>query len=161
MARPNKYDTNIKPFLKQIADWKRNGATDEQVCKQLHVSCSVFYAAKAKHKEFSDVLKISRDGFVADLRGELARLAFKHELTTTKEYTATDAEGIAKTCVEKTTKEIDGNIAAIHLLLKNLDRKNWADNPQNVELKKQELELKKLIAEANNFDLNLGENNDV
>lgn len=155
MGRPNKYESHIKPYLKQIAEWKKNGATDEQVCEQLGVSRSVFYAAKAKYKEFSDVLKNSRENFVADLRGELARLAFKHSLETVKVYSKTDEDGQTVTYKEKTSKEVDGDIAAIHLLLKNLDKDNWADNPQNLKIKQQELELKKLIAEAANFDLNL------
>lgn len=155
MGRPNKYESHIKPYLKQIAEWKKNGATDEQVCEQLGISRSVFYAAKAKYKEFSDVLKNSRENFVADLRGELARLAFKHSLETIKVYSKTDEDGQMVTYKEKTSKEVDGDIAAIHLLLKNLDKDNWADNPQNLKIKQQELELKKLIAEAANFDLNL------
>ena len=52
---------------------------------------------------------------------------------------------------EITTKEVDGNIAAAHLLLKNLDKNNWKDNWDNYEFKKQELELKKQIAENNLF----------
>ena len=155
MGRPNKYESHIKPYLKQIAEWKKNGATDEQVCEQLGVSRSVFYAAKAKYKEFSDVLKNSREAFVADLRGELARLAFKHNLETVKVYSKTDEDGQTVTYKEKTSKEVDGDIAAIHLLLKNLDRENWADNPQGIKIKQQELELKKLIASAQNFDLDL------
>lgn len=157
MARPNKYDSHIKPHLKQIAEWKKNGATDKQVCENLGVSESVFYAAKAKYKEFSEILKNSREAFVADLRGELARLAFKHTLETVKVYSKTDESGQTVTYKEKTSKEVDGDIAAIHLLLKNLDKENWADNPQGLKIKQQELELKKLIAEANNFDLNMTE----
>lgn len=154
MGRPNKYNTHIKPYLKQIAEWKKNGATDQQVCEQLGVSPSVFYAAKVKYKEFSEILKNSRENFIADLRGELARLAFKHNLETVKVYSKTE-DGKTVTYKEKTSKEVDGDIAAIHLLLKNLDRDNWADNPQGLEIKKRELELKKLIAEAQNFDLDL------
>lgn len=155
-GRPNKYESHIKPFLKQIAEWKKNGATDEQVCEQLGVSKSVFYAAKVKYSEFAEVLKNSRENFIADLRGELARLAFKHNLETVKVYSKTE-DGKTVTYKEKTSKEVDGDIAAIHLLLKNLDKDNWADNPQSLKIKQQELELKKLIAEANNFDLNITE----
>ena len=153
MGRPNKYDSHIKPYLKQIAEWKRNGATDEQICEQLDVSKSVYYDAKAKYSEFSEILKNSKAMFISDLRGELARLAFKHTLSTVKVYTKNDEKGNPITYREKTEKEVDGDIAAIHLLLKNLDRDHWADNPLGLELKKQELELRRVIAEANNFDL--------
>ena len=152
MGRPNKYDSHIKPYLKQISEWKRNGATDDQICEQLDVSKSVYYDAKAKYSEFSEILKNSKALFVSDLRGELARLAFKHTLSTVKVYTKSDEKGNPITYREKTEKEVDGDIAAIHLLLKNLDRDNWADNPQGLELKKQELELRRMLAEAREFD---------
>lgn len=153
MGRPNKYDSHIKPYLEQIKQWKRQGATDAQICEQLGVSQSVYFDAKKKYSEFANALKNSREAFVADLKGELARLAFKHELKTTKIYTTTDSNGNEKKHTEITKKEVDGDIAAIQILLKNLDKDNWSDNPQLVKLKQQELELKKLIAEANNFDL--------
>lgn len=156
MGRPSKYFTHIKPFLKQIAEWKRNGATDQQICEQLGVSKTVFYDAKVKYPEFAEVMKNSRAAFIADLRGELARLAFKHTLKTKKVYTKTEG-GQSVTYQEVTEKDVDGDIAAIHLLLKNLDRDNWAENPQLLDLKRREFELKKLLAEANNFDLSFEE----
>ena len=56
---------------------------------------------------------------------------------------------------EITTREVDGDVAAINLLLKNLDRDNWANDPQVLSLRQQELELRKAIAEANNFDIDI------
>jgi hypothetical protein len=53
---------------------------------------------------------------------------------------------------EIVTKEIDGDIAAINLLLKNLDKENWSNDPANLELRRQELELRKAIARDNAFD---------
>ena len=156
-GRPNKYDTHIKPYLEQIKQWKRQGVTDAQICKELNVSVSVFCDAKNKYSEFSEVLKESTARFCADLRGEMARLAFKHELKTTKIYTTTEADGSTKTHKEVTVKEVDGNVTAQHLLLKNMDRENWADNPQDLALKKEQNELKRLLAEANNFDLSLAD----
>lgn len=157
-GRPSKYDTHVKPFLKQIGEWKRNGATDEQIEEKLGVSHDAFITYKKKYSELSEVLKKSIDGFVADLRGELARLAFKHTLTTTKAYFKKNEQGEEIEYRERTEKEVDGDIAAIHLLLKNLDKDKWADNPQKLALQKEELKLKQMIAEANNFDFGSGEN---
>ena len=151
MGRSSKYDTHVKPFLNQIKEWKRQGATDAQVCEQLGVTRSRFAEYKKIYAELADVLKTSREQFVADLRGELARLAFKHTLKTTKQYITENADGSKRTHTEIVTKEIDGDVAALHLLLKNLDRDNWADNPQLYKLREQELELKKKAAEANNW----------
>jgi len=154
MGRPNKYDTHIKPYLEQIKEWKRHGATDEQICEQLHIALSTYYDAKTKYAEFSEIFKTSKELFIADLKGELAKLAQKHKLETVKAYTRTE-DGKSVTYKEKIIKEVDADVAAIHLLLKNLDRDNWANDPQTLDLRKREFELKKLIAEANNFDLDL------
>lgn len=153
MGRIGKYESNVKPYIEQIKQWRRNGATDEQICEQLDISKDAFYNYAKKYAEFNDALKKSRADFVNDLKGELARIAFKHELKTTKIYTTVDSEGKEKKHTEVTSKEVDGDIAAIQILLKNLDRDNWADNPQLLKIKQQELELKKMLAEANNFDL--------
>lgn len=147
MARPTGY-TVIKENLAQIKEWKKLGATDEQVCQQLNIGKSTFYKYKAKNKEFAEALKIGVQDFVANLKGELAGLATKHTLETKKQYIKVDQETGHKTqYTEITTKEIDANIGAIHLLLKNLDRDNWSNDWQNHELKKQELELRKKIAD--------------
>lgn len=151
MGRPSKYNTHIKPYLNEIKEWKKNGATDEQICKSLGVSMSVFYDAKAKYSEFSEIFRLGRELFTADLKGELAKLAKKHVLTTRKIYTKKDEDGKAITYTEVTEKEVDASVTAINLLLKNNDE-NWADDPKSMDLRKQELELKRMIAEANNFD---------
>ena len=122
VGRPNKYDSHIKPYLKQIAEWKKNGATDEQVCKQLGVSLAVFYAAKAKYQEFSEALKNSREAFVADLRGELARLAFKHNLETVKVYSKTDESGQTVTYKEKPAKRWTATLPQFIFFLKILTK---------------------------------------
>lgn len=151
LGRPNKYETHIKPYIVQIAQWKRNGATDEQVCEQLGVSRSVYYEAKKNYKDFSDALKNSREGFIADLKGELARLAFKHTLKTLKVYTKTEPDGKTYTHKEKTSKEIDGDIAAIHLLLKNLDP-NWHnDDSATIDIKREQLRIAREKMENDNW----------
>lgn len=158
MGRIGKYESNVKPYIEKVKQWRRNGATDEQICEQLDISINAFYVYAKKYNEFNEALKKSRADFVNDLKGELARLAFKHELTTKKVYTTTGEDGKEKKHVEITTKEVDGDIAAIQILLKNLDKENgWADNPLQLELRQREHELKKLLAEAQNIDLDLSE----
>lgn len=161
VGRKSKYDECVKPYLKQIAKWKRVGATDEQICEQLSISKTSFYEYQKKYAEFAESLKKGRTELVMDLRGELARIAFKHTLETKKRYIREDIATKHKIqYTEITTKEVDGDIAAINLLLKNLDE-NWSNDPQNLALRKQELELRKAIAEANNFDLDIGEEDDA
>lgn len=154
-GRKTVYDTHIAPRLQDIKNWRKVGATVENICDALGVSKTTFHKYLNDKEEFADAYKKGKAELVMDLRGELARIAFKHTLETKKQYIKQDIETGHKTqYTEITTKDVDGDIAAINLLLKNLD-KNWSNDPQNLALRKQELELRKAIAAANNFDLDL------
>lgn len=153
-GRPSKYDANVKPHLKQIREWRKVGATIEDICEVLDISRSTWNEYEKKHADFSDTIKKGKKEFCLDLRGELAKLAKKHTLETKKQYIKVDEEtGNRTQYTEITTKEVDADIAAINLLLKNLDRENWSNDPAHTELRRQELELRKKIAAANNFDV--------
>lgn len=153
-GRPSKYETHIKNRLEEIREWRKVGGTVENICGVLDISPATWHEYAKKHPEFSDAIKKGQDEFCLDLRGELAKLCKKHTLETKKQYIKHDMEtGHEIKYTEITIKEVDADIAAINLLLKNLDRENWSNDPQNLELRKQELELRRQIAEANNFDL--------
>lgn len=154
-GRRNKYETNVKPHLAQIKEWLKVGATVAKICDTLKISESSWYAYEKQYSEFSEAIKCSVGDFCLDLRGELAKLATKHTLETKKQYIKQDVETGSKTqYTEITTKEVDADKVAIHMLLKNLDP-DWHDDPAQFDLRKQELELRKEIAKASNFDLNI------
>lgn len=156
-GRKTVYDTHIAPRLQDIRRWRKVGATVENMCDALDVSKTTFHKYLNEKPEFADAYKKGTVELVMDLRGELARIAFKHSLETKKQYIKQDeVTGHRTQYTEITSKEVDGDIAAINLLLKNLDE-NWSNDPQNLALRKQELELRKAIAAANNFDIDLEE----
>ena len=156
-GRKSAYDEKIAPRLKDIRKWRKVGATVENMADALGVSKTTFHKYLNEKPEFADAYKKGTFDLVMDLRGELARIAFKHTLETKKQYIKQDEVTGHKTAyTEITTREVDGDIAAINLLLKNLDE-SWSNDPQNLALRKQELELRKQIAAANNFDINLEE----
>lgn len=151
MGRKSKVDI-VRDNLEQIKRWKKQGATDEQIYKQLGVSKACWYKYLADNQDLKDALKTSVEFFVMDLRGELARQAMKHTIETKKTYIKKDLEtGHSTQYQEITTKEVDGNIGAIHLLLKNLDPEHWKENWDSYEFKKQELEIRKQLADNASF----------
>lgn len=153
-GRRGKYETHVEPHLERIREWRKVGATVENICEVLGIGVSTWFEYEKRYPDFADAIKKGTAEFCLDLRGELAKLATKHTLETKKQYIKQDAETGNKTqYTEITTKEVDADIAAINLLLKNLDRENWSNDPAHVELRRQELELRKQIAAANNFDL--------
>lgn len=151
MARPSKLKL-ITDNLEKIKQWKRNGATDEQICKALDITTSNWYKHLSENKELYDAIKNARQSLALDLRGELARQAMKHTLETKKQYIKHDLETGHKTqYTEITTKEVDGNVAAAHLLLKNIDGEHWKESWDAYEFKKQELEIRRQQVENNSF----------
>lgn len=147
MARPSKLKV-ITDNLEKIKQWKRNGATDEQICKALDITTSNWYKHLSENKELYDAIKNARQSLALDLRGELARQALKHTLETKKQYVKQDLETGHKTqYTEITSKEVDGNVAAAHLLLKNIDGEHWKESWDTYEFKKQELEIRKKMAD--------------
>lgn len=151
-GRKSKYDETVKPHLKRIEEWRKTGATQEQICDALGIVKSTFNKYLNEHAELMNAYKKGTTEFIFELKGRLAYLTEKHTLETIKVYKKKDPEtGAVTEYQEKTVKEVDPDIAAINLLLKNLDRENWSNDPANLELRKQELELKKMIAETKDW----------
>lgn len=153
MPRGRKSNVNVVlENLEQIKKWKKLGATDEQIYNQLGISKTSWYKYINENSEIANALKMSVEAFVMELKGDLARQAVKHTLETKKQYVKVDQETGHKTqYTEITSKEVDGNIAAAHLLLKNLDAEHWKENWDSYEFKKQELEIRKQIADNAGF----------
>ena len=142
----------IKDNIEQIKEWKKLGVTDEQICRQLGIGKTTFYDHLKKNPNLSEALRTGREFFVIELKNELARQAKLHTLETKKQYIKIDQETGHKTqYTEITSRQVDGDLGAIHLLLKNLDRENWSNDWQSYDLKKQELELRKQMAEDKLF----------
>lgn len=101
MARPSKYESNVAPRLGEVADWVRNGATDEEIAEKLGIALSTFYEYKSKSEfsEFSEVLKKTRDAVDGEVENALLQSA------------------------------LSGNTTAQIFWLKNRRPKQWRDKP--------------------------------
>lgn len=142
----------IEENIEQIKEWKKLGITDEQICRQLNIGKTTFYDHLKKNPNLAESIKTGREFFVIELKNELARQAKLHTLETKKQYIKIDLETGHKTqYTEITSKQVDGNLGVIHLLLKNLDPDNWKNDWDNYEFKKQELELRKQMVEDKLF----------
>lgn len=152
-GRRSKYETSVAPYLDKIREWRKTGATVENICGVLGIATSTWFEYAKVHEDFSDAIKNGQIEFCMDLRGELAKLATRHTLETKKQYIKKDEETGNKTqYTEITTREVDADKGAIHMLLKNLDP-DWHEDPDALEMRKQEHELRRQIAESNNFDM--------
>lgn len=155
-GRKSLYEKKILLNKKNIKSMLEQGATERQVIKWLGISADTFYRWKKQYSELSDICKEGKQQLISNLRGKLVERALGGQYTDVKTITKIVDGKEQKETIE-IKKTVLPDVAAINLCLKNYDKENWSENPQNLELKKQELELKKTIAEANNFDLDLEE----
>ena len=142
----------IKDNEDLIIEWKRQGVTDENVYKMLGVSKSSWYNYLSANEEFAHRVRFARACLASDLKNELIRQALTPTLETKTQNIKKDLEtGHEIQYTEITTKEVDGNIGACHMLLKNIDRENWKENWDSYELKTMDYQLREKIAEEKMF----------
>jgi hypothetical protein len=151
-GKQNKYETLVKPRLKEIEEWQRAGWTADEMAKELGIDRATFFRYKSIYPELSDSIKKQREALVEELRGALIRRAKGYQYVETKKIYERDENGVlVHTRTEETTKSQPPDVAALNLALKNFDRENWSNDPQLLEIKRAELELKKKQIEANDW----------
>lgn len=145
-GRKNKYETHVKPHLKEIEEWC-NTMTEQQIAKRLGVAYSSWNQYKLDFPELSESIKKGRTDLVTELRSALIKRAKGFSYTETKivkEYGKP-----IKT--EVVTKIQPPDVAALNLCLKNYDSDNWANDPQMLRIRERELELREKQIENNSW----------
>ena len=111
------------------------------------ISVSTWCEYKNKYPELKEAVKRGREQLVAQLKSTLIEKAKGFHYEETK----TIVEGGVITKKEIYEKTALPDVAAINLLLKNYDRDNWANDPQALSLKREELELHKKQLDLKEF----------
>jgi len=154
VGRKNVYDTKIKPFLPQIAAWRRNGVQEKKIIQALDVSIDAFYRYKKTKKELYDTLLYSKE--LADL--EVENAVFKKAtgriiLTETKTEITALPDGSKQEKTTETKKETPPDTKAAIFWLKHRKKSKWNDIDTDSDATNEE--LLKLVAEVI-----MGENDD-
>lgn len=150
MGRKSRYETHVLPYLQQIQEWCQDLDERQIAVERLGIAVSTWENYKKKYPELREVLKKGRQQLVGDLKAALKKKAkgFTYEETKT---TIRDEGGKKVTIVEKFKKYAQPDTGAIHLLLKNLDPEWTNDDQTTIDLKREQLELAKQKAEADNW----------
>ena len=153
MARPTKYDTQVKPHIEEIRRAVEAGATVEEIAQGLGISVSTLHKYKAEKKELSDAFARGRKEIVFEIKAALLKKALGFKYEEEKRVGKKDKNGENIVLVEKYDRYCLPSETAAAMLLRNYDE-TWRDNDKaTAEIKRQETDLRKAIAEANNFDL--------
>ena len=151
MGRPNKYDTHVKPRLNEIKDWAGSGSTNKEIAAALGIGVSSFCEYLNKYPEFSEAVSNSRLSGVATVKQALYNKAIGFQYEEKKVYVKKDEDGKEYKYTEITQKQSLPDINAIGMYLRNYDPE-WSDRDAITnEFKKMELELRKELAEQNNW----------
>lgn len=145
-GRPNKYKTHVEPYLDKIKEMALT-MTEKQIAKTLGVGYSSFREYKRQYPALTSTLKKGRQELVMELRSVLIQRAkgFHYE---EKKIIEEHGEVVRE---ERTVKKSLPDVAALNLLLKNYDKENWANDPQMLDIRKKELELRERQIENNEW----------
>lgn len=148
-GRKSKYDEYVKPHLEQITEWSRSGATEKEISTALGVALSTFSDYKNKYSELSDALRAGRQTVILNVKAALYKKAIGFEYEEKRGVKKGDK--VVSTEIYKRYSPPDTIAAA--MLLRNYDDE-WRDKDSvQTDFKRQEIEIKKALAEANNFDV--------
>lgn len=132
--------------LDRIKEMARVGVTEEDIAKSLGISVSSFEKYKSEFPQLKESLKISKVDLSVTVKSALVKRALGYEYEEKKQYITEDDNGNKKKHTEITTKHMPPDVGAINSLLQNIDD-NWYRDKRGAELRKQELELRKQMAE--------------
>lgn len=149
-GRKGKYETYVKPRLDQIEKWLSGGAAEHQVADALGISYASFNNYKRDYPELREICEKPRVGVVLDLRSALVNRALGFTYEEKKQYITEDENGNKKKHTEITTKQALPDTTAIFGAL-NLYDPDYVKDKKAHELKEQELELRRQMAEAKDW----------
>lgn len=168
----SKYYTLVKPRFDEIKSWLELGATDKEIIDKLGVNKSTFYDYLNQFSEFSDLIKKNRQNPVQEIKLAMLKRAkgfnysekkiitqyidFPEELENVIKKAGIDVGQYKKpklVRIEDTTKTALPDVAASLVLLQHWDKDEngktkWARDPKSVELKEEELKLRKIELES-------------
>lgn len=150
-GRQSKYD-QVKKRIPEIMQWRRQeGLTEGAVAYRLGISQQTLFKYKKQYPEFEEAMRLARAAIVSDTFSALLKRAKGYDYEEKKVYRRTE-DGKNVEYTEVTKKHEPPNVAACSLILKNLDREHdWSDNPAMLKIKREEQELRKQLAEADEW----------
>lgn len=161
-GRKSIYETDIEPHIEEIKNAVSAGATIKEVAQALGIAESTLNKYKAEKTELAAAFARGREKVCFEIKAALLKKALGFKYEEEKKTGRKDKNGENIILVEKYTRYCPPSETAAGMLLRNYDA-TWRDNDSNsVQMRQQEHELRKAIAEANNFDLNMtGDNKDA
>lgn len=132
--KPTVFDEKVRPHLKKIRGWRREGLTEKQIAERLGIGYSTLSKYKNSSIELVEALKEGKEELVVRLEDSLYKVALgtsvveEKTVTTTREYK--DGTSVTNTETTRYVKQLAPNVVALIFALKNLVPEKWRDNPE-------------------------------
>lgn len=130
-----------------VQKWARDGLTEDQICKNLGISKNTMNDYKNRYPDFMNAIKRGKEICIAEIENALVKRAMGFEYEEVKTYIKRE-DGKETAYTEKTKKYQPPDVGACAILLKNKAPKEYTNDRAALDLKRQELELRKMIGEA-------------
>lgn len=135
----SKYDSHVKPRLKEIEGWARNGLTDEEIARKLGIAASTFYLYKKEKPPLSEALKKNKEAADLQVEGALYRRAMGYSYNEDTFSADVDEDGTpVLKLVKRVTKEVQPDVTAQIFWLKNRVPERWRDKPREADTDERE-----------------------
>lgn len=151
-GRKSLYDKLVFPRLDEIREAASNGVNEETIRKDLRIPSTSWYDYKKKHEELAEALESGRARAIIRTKSALMKAAEGFWYNEEKQYQRKNKKGVDVGGVEITKKYCAPNPTAIAMILRNLDEDFTDRDSATMDLKKQEAELKKKLAEMQMID---------
>ena len=133
----------VKSRFPDIKRWLREGLYEKQIIQQLAVGKTSWEKYKHEHPELAELLLSGRENQNAEVTNSLYKNAVGFYYYTTEAVKVKDAEGNESVQKVEVKKFSPPQTDACKYWLNNRDKKNWANNPQMIDLKREEVEIRR------------------
>lgn len=142
----------VSKKLMLVEKWARDGLTEEEIFKNLGISKTTGNDYKNRYPEFLNAISNGKEVIITKIENALVKRALGYEYEEIKTYIKKGPDGqIVAQYTEKTVKHQPADVKAANILLMNKDPEHYTRDRAALDLKKEELELRKQIEEARSW----------
>ena len=133
----------VRERFAEIEAWVRAVATEKLIYTNLGLGRTSWEKYKNEHDELRELLKRSREKQVEEVEDSLYKAAVGYYYTTQEAIKVKLPDGGEEVQVVSVTKFKPPEVGAMCFFLKNKAKKDYADNPQAIDIKREELEIRR------------------
>ncbi len=151
LGAKSQYWSHVKPRFKEIEAWLKGGLDEKDIFANLGIGKTSWENYKNNSPELRELIKKGRETPIKVVANSLYKNATGFYYYIDKEVKVKNSDGSERIEIIELKKFKPPETTACIFYLKNKDKKNWGDNPQMIDLRREELEWRKEQAAFNDW----------